>query len=83
MLTLVKILAGVISVCIAFLTITALYVIWSPAPPNSPTLWRCAATAGLFAFISAILLSLLDTLRRHSIAAEPESNQEASHQKPG
>lgn len=78
MLSVVKTLVGIIVVCITFLMVTALYVIWSPMPLNSPTLWRCSATAGLFAFVSSILLTLVDTLRKHSDAG---ASRQTRHEK--
>lgn len=83
MLNIVKVLVGVITGCITFLSVAALYVIWSPEPLNSPLLWRCSATAGLFAFVSAILLSLIDTLRKHSESAAANTYQQESNKGAG
>lgn len=81
MRTLVKILAGTITVCITFLAVTALYLIWAEVRPNSPFLWRCSATAGLVAFVCAVLLSLCDTILRHRPASVTEVEKSESEER--
>lgn len=62
---LVKMIATTTAICIAFLTVTALYVIWSAEPPQSPFLYRCCGTAAVIAIVCAVMLSLCDTIARH------------------